>query len=135
MMLVLYSYAEYQISDTPAGNAQAEAEAIFVTPFKGVDLATVPDQDRDNVEIMRKQAEDAETQLFNPAIDAADGDEGTLLSLPTSQPALTTLGPCTADALQRGKIKNKVLKLTGLSQVRKIDVSLPVSLMFAKVAE
>jgi len=32
-------------------------------------------------------------------------------------------GPRAADALQRGKIKNKVLKLTGLAQVRKIDVS------------
>jgi len=77
MKSVLYSYAEFQISDTPAGNAKAEAEAIFVTPFEGVDLATVPDEDRDNVEAMRKQAEDAETDLFNPAIDAADGEEGT----------------------------------------------------------
>ena len=77
MKSVLCSYAEYQISDPPAGNAKAEAEAIFVTPFEGVDLTTVPDQDRDNVEAMRKQAEDAETELFNPAIDAADGEEGT----------------------------------------------------------
>ena len=77
MTLVLYRYAEFQISDTPAGNAKAEAEAVFVTPFEGVDLATVPDQDRDNAEAMRKQAEDAETELFNPVIDAADGEAGT----------------------------------------------------------
>ena len=77
MRSVLHSYAEFQISDTPAGNAKAEAEAVFVTPFEGVDLATVPDQDRDNVEAMRKLAEDAETELFNPAIDAADGEAGT----------------------------------------------------------
>ena len=36
-----------------------------------------------------------------------------------------------ADTLQRGKIKNKVLKLTGLSQVRKIDVSYPVFSRFS----
>jgi len=41
------------------------------------------------------------------------------------------LGICAADALQRGKIKNKVLKLTGISQVRKIDVSCSVSSRFA----
>ena len=40
---------------------------------------------------------------------------------------LTTSMLRIADTLQRGKIKNKVLKLTGLSQVRKIDVSYLVS--------
>lgn len=53
---------------------------------------------------MRKAAENAETELFNPAIDAASGAE--------------------ADALQVGKIKNKVLKLTGEVQVIKIKVNL-----------
>ncbi|KAG8808076.1 hypothetical protein FRC17_004144, partial [Serendipita sp. 399] len=101
----LRDYADFQISDTPAGNAQAEAEAIFVQPFAGIaDLATVSDEDRDNVEAMRKLAEDAETEQFNPAIEAAASEEE-------------------ADALQRGKIKNKVLKLTGISQVRKIDLA------------
>ena len=52
---------------------------------------------------MRKAAENAETSLFNPAIDAADGAE--------------------ADALQNGKIKNKVLKLTGIIQVNKIKLA------------
>ncbi|KAG8810554.1 hypothetical protein FRC19_004447 [Serendipita sp. 401] len=99
----LQAYADFQISDTPAGNAQAEAEAVFVKPFEGIDLATVSDEDRDNVEAMRSLAEQAETEQFNPAIDAASGEE--------------------ADALQRGKIKNKVLKLTGISQVRKIDLA------------
>jgi len=45
--------------------------------------------------------------------------------------ALLIFGLSVADTLQRGKIKNKVLKLTGLSQVRKIDVSCPVSSRFA----
>lgn len=93
MELILVSYAEFQISDTPAGNAKAEAEAVFVTPFEGVDLATVPDQDRDNVEAMRKQAEDAETELFNPAIDAADGEEG------NSTPSPHPVGPANIRAI------------------------------------
>jgi hypothetical protein len=74
-----------------------------VDPFKGVDLATVSDDDLDALKSMREAAEDAETEEFNPAIDAADGAE--------------------ADALQVGKIKNKVLKLTGLVQVLNIQVS------------
>lgn len=82
MTSIHYSYAQYQISDTPAGNAQAEAEAVFVELFEGIELATVSDQDRDNVEAMRKQAEDAETDLFNPAIDAASGAEGASFPLP-----------------------------------------------------
>ena len=51
---------------------------------------------------MRKAAEAAETDEFNPAIDAATGAD--------------------ADALQVGKIKNKVLKLTGEVQVLNIKV-------------
>ncbi|CAG7852739.1 SubName: Full=Uncharacterized protein {ECO:0000313/EMBL:CCA74423.1} [Serendipita indica DSM 11827] len=96
----LKTYPEFQISSTPAGNAQAEAAAVFVTPFNGVDLATVSKQDRDNVEAMRRLAEQAETEQFNPAIKAAS-----------------------AKALQNGKIKNKVLKLTGIVQVSKIDLA------------
>lgn len=99
----LKTYPEFQISSTPAGNAQAEAAAVFVTPFNGVDLATVSKQDRDNVEAMRRLAEQAETEQFNPAIKAASGAE--------------------AKALQNGKIKNKVLKLTGIVQVSKIDLA------------
>ena len=51
---------------------------------------------------MREAAEDAETDQFNPAIKAASGDE--------------------ADALQNGKIKNKVLKLTG--EVQDINIKI-----------
>ena len=53
---------------------------------------------------MREAAEDAETAQFNPAIAAESGAE--------------------ADALQVGKIKNKVLKLTGEVQVLNIQVKL-----------
>lgn len=52
---------------------------------------------------MRQAAEAAETDEFNPAIDAASG--------------------AAADALQNGKIKNKVLKLTGEVQVLKIKLA------------
>ena len=51
---------------------------------------------------MRKAAEAAETDEFNPAIDAATGAD--------------------ADALQVGKIKNKVLKLTG--EVQDINIKI-----------
>ena len=56
------------------------------------------------VKAMREAAEDAETSLFNPAIDAAASD-------------------AEADALQNGKIKNKVLKLTGEVQVLQIKIA------------
>ncbi len=52
---------------------------------------------------MREAAEDAETSLFNPAIAAASG--------------------AAADALQNGKIANKVLKLTGEVQVLNIKIA------------
>ncbi len=96
------SYADFQISDGTAGNAEAKANAVFVDPFAGVDLATVDDDTLDAVQTMREAAEDAETEQFNPAIDAASGAE--------------------ADALQNGKIQNKVLKLTGEIQALNIQV-------------
>lgn len=99
----LQDYAQFQISDGTAGNAQAEAAAIFVDPFAGQDLATVSDQTQDDIETMRQAAEAAETDEFNPAIDVATGAD--------------------ADALEAGKIKNKVLKLTGEVQVLKIKLA------------
>lgn len=53
---------------------------------------------------MAKAAVDAEDADFNPAIDAASG--------------------AAADALNVGKTKNKVLKLTGEVQTLNIQVSL-----------
>lgn len=97
------SYADFQISDGTAGDAEAKANAVFVDPLAGLDLATLDDSVADNMETMRKAAEAAETDDFNPAIDAASGDA--------------------ADALQNGKIQNKVLKLTGEVQVLKIKLA------------
>ncbi|KZV99586.1 hypothetical protein EXIGLDRAFT_831333 [Exidia glandulosa HHB12029] len=96
-------YADIQISSGVAGNAKEEAEANFVVPFANLDLATIPDDVQDAIETLREAAEDAETELFNPAIAAADGAE--------------------ADALQVGKIKNKVLKLTAFETVLKIKLA------------
>ena len=101
--LPLSSYADFQISDGTAGDAEAKANAVFVDPFAGVDLATLDSSVASNMNTMREAAEDAETSLFNPAIDAASG--------------------AAADALQNGKIANKVLKLTGEVQVLNIKIA------------
>ncbi|PBK73702.1 hypothetical protein ARMSODRAFT_646010 [Armillaria solidipes] len=99
----LLDYADFQISDGVAGQAAAEANAVFVDPFDNVDLATVDSQTLDDMQTMREAAESAETDDFNPAIAAASG--------------------AAADALQVGKIKNKVLKLTGEVQVLNIKIA------------
>ncbi|WVQ73590.1 hypothetical protein IAR50_003169 [Cryptococcus sp. DSM 104548] len=94
-------YADFQISDGTAGNSQAAANAVFVDPFDGCDLSTVDATSLKNIQTMREAAEDAETDQFNSAIDAASGDA--------------------ADALSAGKIANKVLKLTGEIQALNIQ--------------
>ncbi|KAF7299168.1 NAD(P)-binding protein [Mycena indigotica] len=99
----LKNYAQFQISDGTAGNAQAKAAAVFVDPFKLVDLATVDATSIKNLGTMREAAESAETELFNPQIKAASG--------------------AAADALSVGKIQNKVLKLTGEVQQLKIKLA------------
>lgn len=78
-------------SSGTAGNAEAEAKTVFPTPS---DLASVSSDDLDTLKTERETAEDAETDGFDPAIDDATDD-------------------ATKTALQNGKIKNKVLKLTG----------------------
>ena len=85
------TFAELSISNGTAGNAAAEAAAVFPTP---ADLAAVSADDLSTLQTERETAEDAETDGFDPAIAAAGGD---------------------ATSLQNGKIKNKVLKrkLTG----------------------
>ncbi|KAI9734277.1 MAG: hypothetical protein M1834_002381 [Cirrosporium novae-zelandiae] len=88
--LTLQSFNELSISNGTAGNAEAEAKAKFPV---GSDLAAVSADDLDTLQTERESAEAAETEAFNPAIDdATDDDEET--------------------ALENGKIKNKVLKLT-----------------------
>ncbi|KAG8989829.1 hypothetical protein FRB94_012277 [Tulasnella sp. JGI-2019a] len=89
----LLDYSVFQISDGTAGNAQAQANAVFTDPLCGCDLSTVDATSLKNIQTMREAAESAETADFNPQIAAASG--------------------AAATALQNGKIKNKVLKLTG----------------------
>ncbi|KAJ4397009.1 hypothetical protein N0V93_001233 [Gnomoniopsis smithogilvyi] len=90
-VLTKQAYADFQISDGVAGNALAEVQAKF--PIDENDLANVDPADVAILTAARTTAEDAETETggFNDAIAAASGTA--------------------ADALQVGKIKNKVLKL------------------------
>ncbi|KAI1077117.1 hypothetical protein F5B20DRAFT_281965 [Whalleya microplaca] len=84
--LTFRPYSEFQVSSGTAGNALAEVQAQF--PINGTSLANVSDADLAILKAARETAEAAETDAFNPAIDGND-----------------------SDALQNGKIKNKVLKL------------------------
>ncbi|KAM0230661.1 hypothetical protein ACHAP5_011324 [Fusarium lateritium] len=84
------TYDDLSISGGTAGNAQQEAlQKLGGLP---TDLSTVEKSDLDFLDSVNSIANDAEKDAFNTAIDAASGED--------------------ADALQRGKIKNKVLKLT-----------------------
>lgn len=90
-VLTKQSYAQFQVSDGVAGNALAEVQAKF--PIDENDLANVDPADAQIISDARQVAESAEVDTggFNDAIAAASGAD--------------------ADALQVGKIKNKVLKL------------------------
>ncbi|KAK0437521.1 hypothetical protein EV421DRAFT_1016303 [Armillaria borealis] len=116
----LLDYADFQISDGVAGQAAAEANAVFVDPFDNVDLATVDSQTLDDMQTMREAAESAETDDFDPAIAAASGAAGDYTSRSFEQLTEVVI---LADALQVGKIKNKVLKLTGEVQVLNIKIA------------
>jgi len=100
---VQQAYNDFQISDGVGGNASQQAAAVFLTPFAGVDLSTVDEDTLNAVNAMAEEAVDAEDAAFDPAIAAASG--------------------AAADALQVGKIKNKVLKLTGEVQVLNIKIA------------
>ncbi|KAF3918558.1 hypothetical protein ABW21_db0209589 [Orbilia brochopaga] len=110
--LTLTAYNDMSISSGVGGDAEARANAIWTKGLTGITdvqtasddaLAAVSDADLDVLKVERENAENAETEAFNPAIDAASGDA--------------------AAALQVGKIANKVLKLTGLALVRKIGIA------------
>ncbi|KXH49769.1 hypothetical protein CSIM01_03906 [Colletotrichum simmondsii] len=84
------TFNDLSISGGTAGDAKQEAlDKLSGLP---TDLSTVAKADLDFLNSVNSIANDAEKEAFNPAIEAATGEE--------------------ADALQRGKIKNKVLKLT-----------------------
>ncbi|KAI0399849.1 small secreted protein [Xylaria palmicola] len=87
------TYDDISISGGVAGNAQNEALAVF-SALDLNDLGSADEDDLDFLNSVNQICNQAEKGAFNEAIDAAADDEET------------------ADALQRGKIKNKVLKLT-----------------------
>ncbi|KAI1844666.1 hypothetical protein JX265_007071 [Neoarthrinium moseri] len=93
-------YDDISISGGTAGNAEEEALAVF-SALDQSDLANADPADVDFLKSVNSIANDAETDAFNPAIEAASGEE--------------------ADALQRGKIKNKVLKLEATMLALKIQ--------------
>ena len=84
------SYDDISISGGVAGNAEAEALEVF-SALDFDNLAAATEADIDFLKSVNSICNDAEKEAFNTAIDDAEGEE--------------------ADALQRGKIKNKVLKL------------------------
>ncbi|KAF3929243.1 hypothetical protein AA313_de0205127 [Arthrobotrys entomopaga] len=101
--LTLRTYNSMSISSGVGGNAEARAKAVWAQGVDLSNLAAISDSDLAVMKVERENAENAETQAFNPAIAKARGVD--------------------ADALQVGKIANKVLKLTGLAQVRQIAIA------------
>ena len=89
-VLASTTYDAISISGGQAGNAEAEALAVF-SALDTANPGNIDPADVDFLGQVNSVANDAETGVFNPAIEAATGDE--------------------ADALSAGKIKNKVLKL------------------------
>ena len=97
---------------------------LYVDPFKNVDLTTIDSTTIDNLNTMREAAESAETDQFNSQIAAASGAAGAQATpLYIVNMHLTCCTHLLATALQNGKIKNKVLKLTGEVQVLNIKIA------------
>ncbi|KAI8942295.1 hypothetical protein NX059_000374 [Plenodomus lindquistii] len=85
------TFNDISIAGGVAGNAEAEALAVF----SALDLENPENIDPADLAFLgavNDVANDAEVEAFNPAVEAATGDE--------------------AAQIQNGKIKNKVLKLT-----------------------
>ena len=108
------SYDDISISGGVAGNAEAEALQVF-SALDMNNLAAATEADIDFLKSVNSICNDAETDAFNPAIEAADGEE--------------------ADALQRGKIKNKVLKLKLFTLAMQIEQAKGGKDNSAKIAE
>jgi len=76
------SYDDLSISGGTAGNAQQEAlQKLGGLPN---DLSTVEKSDLDFLNSVNQIANDAETDAFNPAIEAASGEEADALQVSTS---------------------------------------------------
>lgn len=79
-VLTASTYNDIQISTGTAGNAKADAAALF-SAIDTNNLAGVSAADLKIVQATHDTAEDAETDAFNPAIDAASGAEATALQV------------------------------------------------------
>lgn len=76
------TYNDISISGGKAGNAEAEALAIFAS----IDTANpenISKADQDILNEVNQVANDAETDAFNPAIEAASGAEADALQVHT----------------------------------------------------
>jgi hypothetical protein len=100
------TYDELSISGGVAGDG--EAEALAKLPIDVNDLANVDAADLAFLGDVNDIANDAEVSVFNPAIEAATGDEKSALEVFVFILYLLQ----TLIFVQNGKIKNKILKLT-----------------------
>ncbi|KAI5120758.1 hypothetical protein M0805_004722 [Coniferiporia weirii] len=107
-MQFMKHYSEFQISDGVGGTAEEEAIAVFVEPFETVDLATIPYGLYDMLMVAKEAVEDAEAELFEPALAKAEAEDDKSL----------------AQALEVGKLKNRVLYATATVQGLKIKAAL-----------
>lgn len=109
------TYDQISISGGVAGNAEAEANAVF-SALNVANLAAATEADKQFLNSVNQICNDAETKAFNPAISAAGGTSSTA-----------------GKALQIGKIKNKVLKLKatllllGVKQAQGEDVAADIA--------
>lgn len=79
-VLTSSAYNDFQISGGTAGTAQTEANALFANIDMN-NLAAVSAADLKVIKGIHTAAEDAETDAFDPAVDAATGDAATALQV------------------------------------------------------
>jgi hypothetical protein len=74
------AYDDISISGGTAGNAEAEALAIFAN-LDTANPENISQDDQDTLNQINQVANDAETEAFNPAIEAASGAEAEALQV------------------------------------------------------
>lgn len=74
------TYNAISISGGKAGNAKAEAAAVF-SALDTKNLANIDPADLTFLNEVNQVANDAEKQVFNPAVDAASGDQATQIQV------------------------------------------------------
>lgn len=74
------TYNDISISGGTAGNAEAEALAIFAN-LDTANPENISKEDQKALNEVNQVANDAETEAFNPAIEAASGEEADALQV------------------------------------------------------